>query len=88
MVWMWFSSTMFRNFDARGSPTRTFVGAGEWAACADVGVRLRRKSKDQYALCFDMQKGRHYGTFQQELQFMANFTRIEEVLDNNNPKSL
>ena len=53
-------------------------GAGEWAACADVGVRLKRKKSDQYALMFDMQKGRHFGTTERELAFMANFTRISE----------
>ena len=54
-------------------------GAGEWAACADVGVRLRRDlKKDKYLLGFDMQKGRHYGTLQKDLQFKANFTRIDE----------
>ena len=53
-------------------------GAGEWAACSDVGIRLKRKESDKYALLFDMQKGRHFGTCQQELVFMANFTRIEE----------
>ena len=53
-------------------------GAGEWAAVADVGVRLKRNKDDDSLLMFDMQKGRHYGTTTQKLQFKDNFTKISE----------
>jgi len=53
-------------------------GAGEWAAVADVGVRLKRKKEDPLALLYDMQKGRHYRTLQKELRFSDNYTSINE----------
>lgn len=53
-------------------------GAGEWAAVADVGVRLKRNKDDQYLLLYDMQKGRHYRTIAEELSFSDNYTRINE----------
>lgn len=53
-------------------------GAGEWAAVADVGVRLKRNSDDKQALMYDMQKGRHYQTVCKELRFSDNFTKINE----------
>lgn len=51
-------------------------GAGEWAAVADVGVRLRRSSEDELMLGYDMQKGRHYKRVKRDLHFSRNFTRI------------
>lgn len=53
-------------------------GAGEWAAVADVGVRLKRNKDDETLLMFDMQKGRHYRKIEQKLQFKNNFTKISE----------
>jgi replicative DNA helicase len=53
-------------------------GAGEWAAVADVGVRLRRSSNDDLLLGYDMQKARHYKRVKRDLYFSRNFTRIKD----------
>lgn len=55
-------------------------GAGEWAAVADVGVRLKRSTEDKYSLGYDMQKARHYMLASSNLRFSSNFTRIDEPL--------
>jgi replicative DNA helicase len=60
------------NFEAKG--------AGDWAAAADLGVRLKRDDENSRSvLVFDVQKNRHGAVFQQSLEFVNNWTRLVEI---------
>lgn len=56
-------------------------GAGEWAAVADVGVRLKRSKEMELGLIYDMQKGRHYRKGTYGLEFSKDFTRLNDAPD-------
>jgi len=60
-----------------------FKGGGELAAVADLGVMLRRYKKTQgqpaNLLAFAIEKNRHGACGHQTLEFINNFTRLEEV---------
>lgn len=56
-----------------------YKGAGEIAAVADLGVRLKRDSENKEHLAFIIGKNRHGRTGQQVLEFVNNFTRLKEI---------
>ena len=61
-----------------------FKGAGEFAAVADIGIKLaRRRDLPQRILC-DVRKNRHGPLCRQVLDFVDNWTRLEEKPDEAN----
>lgn len=54
-----------------------YKGAGEWAAVSDVGIHLQRNKADKYLLKYSIKKNRHGALLEQELEYKADFTRIE-----------
>jgi replicative DNA helicase len=56
-----------------------YKGAGEIAAVADIGIRLKRSKQNREHLMFCVRKNRHGQTGKQVLSFVNNFTRLEEI---------
>ena len=56
-----------------------YKGGGTLAAVCDVGIVLFRSDKEEYLVMCDVRKHRHGRLGRQAMQFMCDFTRIDEV---------
>ena len=77
------------NSTARGDHDNLeYKGGGELAAVADLGVMLKRYKKKEgqpaNLLAFMIEKNRHGACGHQTLEFINNFTRLEEVKHDDN----
>lgn len=55
-------------------------GAGDWVAAADLGIRLKRaaEGEDSTRMVVEVAKNRHGSTFSFDMQFVDNWTRLQE----------
>ena len=54
-------------------------GAGEWAAVSDVGIMLNRHKTEKYKMKQTIKKNRHGALGECEMEYKADFTRLEEL---------
>lgn len=56
-----------------------YKGAGEWAAVSDVGIHLQRHKTEKHRLKYSVKKNRHGALLDQELEYKAEYTRLEVI---------
>ncbi len=67
-----------------GDEVLEYKGAGEIAAVADIGIRLKRDKDNRENLMFVIKKNRHGAIGVQVLRFVNNFTRLKEIIHEEN----